>query len=145
MEQVLPQEKNENWRDIVCILSIAYLTPVAAIPVWLVSRWSQTTKWVVTAISIIALLLLSYSSYGGLKFARYQKSYTPVLEVQQALDTYGIEKGKYPDNLTDLVPNFLKEVPTDFDYSKTDSGKSYSLKARVQGKSVEVGPLLKAK
>ncbi len=146
MEETANQvEKSESWRDIVCIVCIAYLTPVAAIPVWLVSRWSNATKWVVTLISIIALLLLSYTSYGGLKYAKFQKSYTPVLEVQQALDVYGIEKGKYPDKLDDLTPDLLKEVPLGMDYTKTENGKSYSLKAQVQGKNVDLGPLLKAK
>ena len=147
MEEVItPDEKSDTWRDIVSILFIAYLTPVAAIPVWLISRWSNTTKWIVTLISIIALLLLYWTSYGGYKYTKFQSAYTPVLEVQQALDIYGIEKGKYPDNLDQLKPDLLKEIPNaSLEYTPTESGKNYSLKAQVQGKSVDLGPALKAK
>jgi small-conductance mechanosensitive channel len=147
MEEVITQdERSESWRDIVCILCIAYLTPVAAIPVWLISRWSNLTKWVVTIISIVALLLLYWTSYGGYKFSKFQNAYAPVLEVQQALDVYGIEKGSYPDKLDDLKPNLLKEIPNNsLEYEKTENGKSYSLKAVVQGKTVQLGPVLKAK
>lgn len=147
MEEIISnEEKNESWRDIVSILFIAYLTPIAAIPVWLISRWSNLTKWIVTAVSIIALLLLYYTSYGGYKFAKFQTAYTPVLEVQQALDIYGIQNGKYPAKLDDLKPDFIKSIPTtdSIEYSQKDSGKNYELKAQVQGKGVILGPVLKA-
>lgn len=144
-EEELP--KSESWRDIVSILFIAYLTPVAAIPVWLLSRWSNLTKWIVTAISIIAILILYYTSYGGYQFAKFQKSYAPVLQVQQALDIYGIQNSKYPDNLDALKPNYIKEIPSDnaIEYKELDNGKNYELKAQVQGKNVVLAPVLQAK
>lgn len=145
-EVITNQEKSDSWRDIVSILFIAYLTPVAAIPVWLISRWSNVTKWIVTLISILALILLYYTSYGGYKFAKFQNNYTPVLQVQQSLDIYGIQNGKYPTKLDDLKPDYIKDIPTtnSIEYVQKDSGKSYELKAQVQGKNVILGPVLKA-
>jgi len=144
--EVKPVEKNESWRDIVSVLFIAYLTPVAAIPVWLIARWSNLTKWIVTVISVLSILALSGFSYKGYQFAKFEKSYTPVLEVQQALDLYGLQNGKYPTNLDDLKPKFIASIPTDKDlkYTQLDSGKDYSLKGSVQGKTVELKPALKA-
>jgi len=146
MEDNSSESKSENWRDIVSILFIAYLTPVAAIPVWMISRWSQVTKWVVTAISILALVLLYYTSYGGYKFAKFQKNYSPVLEVQQALDLYGIQNGKYPSKLDELKPNYLKALPesNSMEYVPEEDGKSYELKAKVDNKNVVLGPVLKS-
>lgn len=143
--EVKPVEKNETWRDIVSVLFIAYLTPIAAIPVWLIARWSPATKWVVTVISILALLTLSGFSYKGYQFAKFQKSYTPVLEVQQSLDLYGLQNGKYPAKLDDLKPKFITSLPTDSNlvYTQLDSGKDYTLKGDVQGKTVELKPALK--
>jgi len=146
MDEVTSQEgRSESWRDIVSILFIAYLTPVAAIPVWLISRWSALTKWIVTAISIIALILLYYTSYSGYQFAKFQDAYKPVLEVQQALDIYGIEKGQYPENLEALKPKYLKEIPsTQMTYEPLEEGKNYSLKATIKDRNVDLGPVLKS-
>lgn len=147
MAEVTEEAPNESWRDIVSILFVAYLTPIAAIPVWMISRWSNLTKWIVTAISIISIVALYYASYGGYKYAKFQNSYTPVLEVQQALDIYGIQKGKYPDNLEELKPDFIKEIPSvsGLSYKQEESGKNYELTAQVQGKNVVLGPTLKVK
>jgi len=138
--------KSESWRDIVSVIFIAYLTPIAAIPVWLISRWSNITKWIVTAISIIALVLLYYTSYSGYKFAKFHTNYSSVLEVQQAIDIYGIQNGKYPGNLDDLKPKFIVEIPQNnsLEYKQTEDGKNYELKAVVDGKNVVLGPILKA-
>jgi len=146
MPEATEEAKQESWRDIVSILSVAYLTPIAAIPVWLISRWSNVTKWVVTAVSIIAIVLLYYTSYGGWKFAKFQNAYTPVLNVQQALDVYGIQNGQYPKSLDELKGNFIKDIPTtnNLEYAQKDDGKSYELKAQVEGKNVVLGPVLKA-
>lgn len=134
--------KNESWRDIVSILFIAYLTPIAAIPVWLISKWSAITKWIVTIISILSLAFLTSASVKGYKFVHFQKSYTAVMGVQQALDIYGIANGKYPDKLEDLKPKYLVTIPEDkeLNYEVSSDKKSYSLKAKVEGKNVELRP-----
>lgn len=147
MPESTKEAKSESWRDIVSILFVAYLTPVAAIPVWLISRWSVLTKWVVTAVSIIALVLLYYTSYGGYKFAKFQNAYTPVLQVQQALDVYGLQNGKYPPSLDELQPKYISNIPqtNSIVYKQKDDGKDYELSAKVDGKDISLGPVLKAK
>jgi hypothetical protein len=147
MAEATEEATTDSWRDIVSILFVAYLTPVAAIPVWLISRWSNATKWVVTAVSIISLVLLYYASYGGYKFAKFRNDYTPVLEVQQALDVYGLQKGQYPSKLDELKPDFIKQIPSvsGLEYKQEEDGKNYVLQATVDGKNVVLGPVLKAK
>lgn len=135
-------QKSETWRDIVCIIFAVYLTPVAFIPVWLISRWSILTRWIVTAISIIAIIILANTSYKGYKYAQFQRSYAPVLGVQQALDLYGIQNNKYPVTLAELKPKYIADIPTDksLDYKPSTDSKDYSLKATVEGKNVELRP-----
>ena len=62
--------------------------------------------------------------------------------VQQALDIYGLQNGKYPQTLNILVPKYLKEVPADKDlqYKPSNDLKTYTLDAKIEGKDVELKP-----
>lgn len=139
---VLSQENRESWRDLIPIILLIYVPPIGAILMWIISRWSSITKWVVTAIVIIQLGILGFTSYNVYKFVRYQKYFTPVLAVQQALGIYGIQNGKYPTTLDELVPKYTEEIPNEGDlkYTPTEDSKSYTLKATVEGKEVELRP-----
>ena len=138
-----PEEKSNSWRDIVSIMTLFYIPPIGVIIMWLTSRWSNVTKWVITIlIGIVPLALLGSYSYNGYKFVNFQRNYAPVLGVQQALDIYGLQNGKYPSDLNGLVPNYLKEVPQDKELQYTPSSdlESYDLKAKVGGQDVELKP-----
>jgi len=137
------EKKSSTWRDIVSVLTLFYLPPIGVIVMWLVARWSTATKWVATIlIGIIPLVILATYSYNTSKFVKFQRSYAPVLGVQQALDIYGIANGKYPTKLNELQPKYLKEVPSDkeLEYTPSGDGKNYVLKAVVEGKEVELQP-----
>lgn len=139
------EEKSNSWRDVVSILTLFYIPPVGVIVMWLVSRWSVITKWIVTIlIGIIPLAVLGTTSYNGYKFTQFQRGMAPYLGVQQALDLYGIANNKYPDKLDDLKPKYLKDIPEykDMAYTPTEDRKSYTLKATVEGKQVELRPAL---
>ena len=138
------EEKSNTWRDIVSVLTLFYLPPIGVIIMWFLARWSALTKWIVTIlVGIVPLILVGTMSFGGYKFVKFQQGYTPVLGVQQALDVYGLKNGKYPSKLDDLKPDYVKELPTDanLDYQATEDGKSYTLKAKVEGKDVELRPV----
>lgn len=138
----LSQENRESWREIIPIILLIYVPPIGTIVMWMISRWANLTKWIVTAIAIVQLGILGFTSYNIYDFVRYQKYFSPVLAVQQALDIYGIQNGKYPSSLDDLVPKYTEEIPGDnnLQYTQKDDGKSYSLKATVEGKEVELQP-----
>jgi hypothetical protein len=139
-----PEEKSNTWRDLIPILLMFYIPPIGVIVMWFISRWSNVTKLVLTLlVGIIPLVMLGSFSYGGYKIAKFQKSYAPVLEVQQALDIYGIQNGKYPASLEDLTPKYIKEIPSK-DLQYTAEGTGYSLTGTVEGKTVNLGPALKA-
>ena len=137
------ETRTEGWRDIICIIFIAYLLPLAFIPAWLISRWSRLTRWIVTVLSLIAWVILATTAYKGYKYVQYQRSYVPVLGVQQAVDLYGVANGKYPTKLDDLKPTFLVNIPSDknLDYKPAADLKSYTLQATVEGKVVELRPV----
>lgn len=137
----IEEPKSESWRDVVCILALFYFAPVGVIVTWLVARWSVLTKWIITIfVGIVPLVVLGANSYSGFKIVQYQRSYEPVLAVQQALDMYGIQNGKYPDSLDALKPKFLKEIPSGLDYKAADQNKDYTLKAKFNGKDIELRP-----
>lgn len=142
----MENERAESWRDIIPILLLFYIPPIGAIVMWMISRWSNVTKWIITIlIGIIPMVVLGGYSYGGFKIAKFQKSYAPVVEVQQALDIYGIQNGKYPDSLDELKPTYLNEIPeNDLQYSVEEANTNYSLTGKVEGKTVTLGPALKA-
>lgn len=139
---VLSQENRESWRDIIPIVLLMYVPPIGVILMWTICRWSSITKWIVTAIVIIQLGIVGYTSFNVYKFVRYQKFFAPVLSVQQALDIYGIQNGKYPTKLEELKPKYIQDIPGDKDlnYTQTEEGEGYSLKAKVEGKEVELRP-----
>ena len=64
--------------------------------------------------------------------------------VQQALDLYGLANNQYPAKLDDLKPKYLLELPAvkDLQYTPSEDKKSYSLKAKVLGKDIELRPAL---
>jgi len=138
----LSQENRESWRDVIPVLLLIYIPPVGAILMWIISRWSSLTKWIITAVVIMQLGILGYTSFNVYKFVRYQKYFAPVLAVQQALDIYGIQNGKYPSKLTELTPKYIEDIPGDKSivYTQTEEGKNYSLKATIEGKEVELRP-----
>jgi len=142
---LMENERSESWRDIVPILLLFYIPPVGAIVMWMISRWSNLTKWILTIlIGIIPIVVLGGYSYGGYQLSKFQKSYAPVLEVQQALDIYGIQNGKYPATLEDLTPKYIKEIPAkDLQYTLQTDGSGYTLTGKVEGKTVNLGPALK--
>ena len=110
---------------------------------WLTSRWSVITKWIITIlIGIVPLAILGSTSYNGYKYVNFQRNYSPVLGVQQALDIYGLKNGKYPKNLDELVPDYVKEVPKDknIEYKPSTDLKTYTMKANVLGEEVELHP-----
>jgi len=139
-------EKSNTWRDTISILSLLLLaTPFQAVGViimWLISRWSYITKWIVTAVVIINLGIFGKYSINAYKYYGYQKAFTPLLSVQQALDIYGVVNGKYPDKVDQLKPKYILSIPEGYDiqYSQLEDGKSYSLKAKVNGKEIELRP-----
>lgn len=138
-----PEEKSNTWRDTVSIMTLFYVPPIGVIVMWMISRWSALTKWIITIlIGIIPLVILGGYSYNGYKFVNFQRNYAPVLGVQQALDIYGLQNGKYPNDLNGLVPNYLQSLPQDksLQYSPSTDLKSYSLKAKVDNKDVELKP-----
>jgi len=138
------EEKSNTWRDIVSVLTLFYLPPIGVIIMWFLARWSALTKWIVTIlVGIVPLILVGTMSFGGYKFVKFQRGYTPVLGVQQALDVYGLANGKYPAKLDELKPKYVKEIPIDanLEYKAADDGKSYTLKAKVEGKDVELRPV----
>lgn len=142
-----PEEKSNTWRDIVSVLTLFYVPPIGVIIMWLISRWSVAAKWIITLlVGIIPLVILGSFSFNGYKYVQFQRSYAPVLSVQQALDVYGVTNSKYPAKLDDLTPKYLKEVPKDKDlqYTLSTDGKSYTLKGVVEGKQVELHPALVA-
>ncbi|MCX6809745.1 MAG: hypothetical protein NTZ65_03300 [Candidatus Berkelbacteria bacterium] len=135
--------KTDSWRDIVSVLALFYIPPVGVIVMWFLARWSVIAKWVITIlVGVIPLVVLGTFSYGGYKFAKFEKSYAPVMAVQQGLDFYGISNGKYPANLDDLKPKYIKDIPTGIEYTPSDDKKSYVLKGTVEGKQVELRPAL---
>lgn len=138
----LSQENRESWRDVIPVVLLMYVPPIGVIVMWIICRWSTITKWIVTAIVIMQLGIVGYTSFNVYKFVRYQKSFSPVLSVQQALDVYGVQNSSYPAKLTDLVPKYIEEIPSDKDvvYTQTEEGKSYTLKATIEGKAVELRP-----
>lgn len=142
-----PEEKSNTWRDTVPILALFYIPPIGVIIMWLVARWSVATKWLLTLlVGIIPLVILGSFSFNGYKYTQFQRSYAPVLSVQQALDVYGIANNKYPTKLDDLKPKYLSSIPEDKDlkYTLSTDGKTYTLKGKVEGKDVELHPALVA-
>ena len=141
---ILMEEKNESWRSIVSILFLVYFTPIAAIPVWLISGWGKTLKWVATAISVLAIIVLSTTTYKGYKMTAFEQELAPIIAVQQTLDLYGLANGKYPDSL-DQIEERMSDLPSEkiIEYAPSADGSSYVLKARVEGKDIELGPALK--
>jgi len=138
------EEKSNTWRDVAAILTLFYIPPIGVIVMWLTSRWSTITKWIITLlVGIIPLVILGTTSYNGYKFVNFERSYTSVLTVQQALDVYGLQNSKYPKSLSDLVPKYVKEIPSDkgIEYTPSADFKSYTLKAKVEGKDVELRPV----
>lgn len=142
-----PEEKSNTWRDVVSVLTLFWLPPIGVIIMWLTSRWSVVTKWIITIIiGIVPLAILGSTSYNGYKFVNFQRSYSPVLGVQQALDIYGLQNGKYPKELSELVPKYVSSVPEDknIEYNPSSDYKTYTLKANVAGKDVELHPAITA-
>jgi len=139
----MDEEKSNTWRDVISILTLFWVPPVGVIVMWFISRWSAITKWIVTLlIGIIPLAILGTTSYNGYKFTQYQQGLAPVLQVQQALDLYGIANNKYPAKLDDLKTKYLKTIPDGVEYKVADDAKSYTLKSKVSGKDVELRPAL---
>ena len=140
-----PEEKSNSWRDVVSVLTLFYIPPIGVIIMWLISRWSVATRWIITLlVGIIPLVILGSFSFNGYKYVQFQRSYAPVLSVQQALDVYGVTNSKYPTKLEDLKPKYLSSIPEDknLEYSLSSDGKSYTLKGIVEGKNVELRPAL---
>lgn len=141
-------ERLHTWRDTVTILALLLLSSpfqvVGVIIMWFISSWSYATKWIVTAIVIINLGIFGKYSINAYNYFNYQKSFSPLLSVQQALDMYGIVNGTYPDKIDQVKPKYILDIPTGYDiqYSKLEDGKNYSLKAKVNGKDVELRPAL---
>jgi len=141
-----PEEKSNTWRDTITILALLLLsTPfqvIGVIIMWFISDWSYITKWIVTAIVIVNLGIFGKYSINAYKYFGYQKAFSPLLGVQQALDIYGVANGKYPDKIDQLKPKYILDIPTGYDiqYSQLEDGKNYSLKAKVNGKDVELRP-----
>ena len=140
----LSQETKQSWRDILPIVLLMYVPPVGAILMWFFARWAGITKWIVTAIVIMQLAIVGFTSFNVYKFVRYQKSFSLVLGVQQALDIYGIQNGKYPAKLDELVPKYVQDLPADknLQYEPTADSKGYVLKATIEGKEVQLQPSL---
>ena len=138
----LRQETKDSWREFVPVLALIYIPPIGAILMWLFSRWSIVTKWIVTAVVLLQLAILGVTSYNVYKFVRYQKAYSPIMSVQQALDIYGIQNGKYPAKLDDLKPKYIKEIPNqnELKYSTSNDNKDYSLKVKIEDKELELRP-----
>jgi hypothetical protein len=139
------EEKANSWRDIVSVITLFYIPPIGVIVMWFISRWSVTTKWIATLlIGIIPLVILGSTTYNGYRFVQYQRSYAPVVSVQQALDVYGIANGKYPAKLDELKPKYINAIPTDksLEYTVSTDTKTYTLKGVVDGKQVELHPAL---
>jgi len=138
-------DRRESWRDVVPVLFLFYIPPIGVIVMWFIARWSIITKWILTILlGFVPLIILGTSSLSTYRFVQFQRSYAPVQGVQQALDIYGLQNGKYPVKLDELKPKFLKELPTDKEivYTPTVDGKSYTLKAKLEGKEVELHPAL---
>jgi len=141
------QEKSNTWRDVVSVLTLFWLPPIGVIIMWLTSRWSVVAKWIITLlVGIVPLAILGSTSYNGYKFVNFQRNYSPVLGVQQALDIYGLQNGKYPKALSELVPKYVSSVPDDknIEYKPSSDYKTYTLKANVAGKDVELHPAITA-
>ena len=144
----MPNESSSSrtWRDTITILALLLLpTPFQAVGViimWLVSSWSYITKWIVTVIVIVNLGIFGKYSINAYKYFTYQRSFAPLLSVQQGLDLYGLVNGKYPDKVEQLTPKYILQVPTGYDiiYTPLDNNENYSLKAKVKGKEVELRP-----
>lgn len=53
--------------------------------------------------------------------------------IQNSLERYHVENGKYPSSLEELVPDYLNEIPQDpqtnmnYEYKPVDFGSSYRL------------------
>ena len=141
---VIKEETKSSWRDILPIVLLMYIPPIGAILMWLFSRWAAITKWIVTAIVIMQLAIVGFTSYNVYKFVRYQKSFSPVLGVQQALDIYGVQNGKYPAKLDELKPKYIEDLPADksLQYTPSADAKTYILKATIEGKEVQLQPSL---
>jgi hypothetical protein len=65
-----------------------------------------------------------------------ERGYAVCDPVIKALEQYQADKGEYPETLTELVPQYLSEVPTEVNdepisYTKTD--ESFSLSFRYAG------------
>lgn len=140
------EDKSAAWRDTITALALLVLpTPFQAIGVivmWLISRWSYVAKWAVTLLVIINLAIFSRYSFNSYKYYQYQKSYNPLMSLQQSIDIYGIANGKYPARLDDLKPKYILDIPSglNISYTVAEDSKSYTLKATVEGKDVELRP-----
>jgi hypothetical protein len=140
------EDKSVAWRDTITLLVLLLLpTPFQAIGVivmWLIARWSYVAKWAVTLLVVINLAIFSRYSFNAYEYYKYQKSYTPLMSLQQSVDIYGIANGKYPQKLDDLRPKYILDIPSglNLSYTVAEDGKSYTLKATIEGKDVELRP-----
>ena len=79
-------------------------------------------------IAEIVFALLQPSATAAMDSADRVKSQLDVTRIAFALAAYRAERGNYPENLTDLSPDYLAEIPTDlfaqsdFRYARNDTG-----------------------
>lgn len=92
-------------------------------------------------IAIIAILsVTAYVALGGQTGkARNSRRQQDVGAIQNALEVYFVENfSKYPDNLTDLTPDYMPNLPVDpitkvtYAYNHTGTFKKYQLGATLE-------------
>ena len=67
---------------------------------------------------------------------RAEKGYAFSQPVIAALEAYRLDRGAYPEKLTDLTPEYLASAPTatdELDFSYSSTGDSYSFSFHYRG------------
>lgn len=85
---------------------------------------------VVLVIIGLAATLISVAVLPQLGEAQIKKARLDIKKLESALDLYKIEERSYPDNLSALVPKYIKKLekdPWDMDYVYMKTGDGYEI------------------
>jgi type II secretory pathway pseudopilin PulG len=92
-------------------------------------------------IILASLLLIAVATGMALKKQQQlkndNKKRAAVIEIQKGLENYFQNEGQYPDNLNDLVPDYLKSLPNQvnsipFEYLFSGNHSTYKLRVGLE-------------
>lgn len=99
---------------------------------------------VIVIIGILAGIVIGLTGATAKKKANDAANKADVHEMQNALEQYFSDNDAYPDNLTTLVPNYLKVMPTpkgtvSVTYTPANTNTTYTLSVPMQN-TADTGP-----